>query len=114
MVAVALNGDGTRAADRDLRTSWYGSADAETARRSRRSVRCRQRSRRWRFRSDAAQFAVAGEDKLIRVLAAGDGKTIKELKGHGDRIASLSFAQQDGNQLFSGSADRSGKALEHQ
>jgi WD40 repeat protein len=61
------------------------------------------------FRNDAGQLAVAGDDKVIRVLAAGDGKTVKELKGHGDRITSLAFAPLDGNQVFSGSTDKTAR-----
>ena len=61
------------------------------------------------FRNDAGQLAVAGDDKVIRVLAAGDGKTVKEIKGHGDRITSLAFAPLDGNQVFSGSTDKTAR-----
>ena len=63
------------------------------------------------FRGDGGQLAVAGEDNMIRVINAADGKTIKELKGHQGRIhapglftqgrqpAGLGLGRQDGQAL---------------
>jgi WD40 repeat protein len=53
------------------------------------------------FRDDGAQIAAACSDKVIRVLAA-DGKPVKALKAHADRITALSYAPQNPGQLFSG------------
>ena len=61
------------------------------------------------FRHDGLEIAAAGEDKVIRIITIGDGKTTRELKGHSAGISSMAFAAKDGNRLVSGSADKTVK-----
>ena len=61
------------------------------------------------IRGDGAQLAIAGEENTIRVIDAGTGKMIKELKGHTGRVHAVMFSPHDGKFLVSASADATAK-----
>ena len=55
---------------------------------------------------DGKLVAVAGDDNIIRLFNATDGKPVRELKGHAGPVGALRFSD-DSAALYSGSADQS-------